>query len=306
MVKLGQAGAAAPEQTSPISPCGGTSNMDARVVGDFGREWAAFDQSGLPAAELQRLFNGYFSIFPWDALPSGAAGFDAGCGSGRWARLVAPRVGKLCCVDASAAALNVARRNLQDHSNVSFCEASVGDLPFPDGSMDFGYSLGVLHHVPDTQGALSACTAKLKPGAPFLVYLYYALETRPAWFRAVWRCADLVRQITSRLPSPLKHAVCGLIAAVVYWPLARLARAFPDRTIPLSAYKDASYYTMRTDALDRFGTRLEQRFTRAQIAGMMTQAGLVDLQFSEGEPYWIAVGVKAKSSPTIQSSDPAA
>ena len=291
MAKLEQV-SAAPEKTSAS---GGAieQNMDARVVSDFGREWAAFDQSGVPEAELQRSFHSYFSIFPWDALPTGAAGFDAGCGSGRWAKLVAPRVGKLFCVDASSAALGVAIRNLQDHSNVSFCEASVGALPFPDGSMDFGYSLGVLHHVPDTQGALSACVAKLKSGAPFLVYLYYALETRPAWFRAVWRCADLVRQITSRLPSFLKHAVCGLIAAVVYWPLARLARAFPNRTIPLSAYKDASYYTLRTDALDRFGTRLEQRFTRAQIAEMMTRAGLVDLRFSETEPFWVAIGTKA-------------
>ena len=301
MVKLDQASVTAPAGTSPAPETALEQNIDARVVGDFGREWAAFDQSGLSDAERQRLFDGYFSIFPWDALPADAVGFDAGCGSGRWAKLVAPRVGKLSCVDASAAALSVANRNLKGHPNVSFCEASVGALPFPDGSMDFGYSLGVLHHVPDTQGALSACVTKLKPGAPFLVYLYYALETRPAWFRAVWRCADLVRQMTSRLPSLLKHAVCGLIAAVVYWPLARFSRAFPDRTIPLSAYKDASFYTMRTDALDRFGTRLEKRFTRAQITEMMIRAGLVDVRFSETEPYWVAVGTKDQHRSPVQS-----
>jgi hypothetical protein len=49
---------------------------------------------------------------------------------------------------------------------------------------------------------------------------------------------------------------------------------------------------MRTDALDRFGTRLEQRFTKQQIARMMESAGLENIQFSEKVPYWCALGIK--------------
>ena len=49
---------------------------------------------------------------------------------------------------------------------------------------------------------------------------------------------------------------------------------------------------MRTDALDRFGTRLEQRFTRNKIDEMMRAAGLERIIFSEAEPYWCAVGFK--------------
>jgi hypothetical protein len=62
--------------------------------------------------------------------------------------------------------------------------------------------------------------------------------------------------------------------------------------IPLSFYRDHTFYTMRTDARDRFGTPLEQRFTRVQIAQMMQEAGLVDVKFSTGAPYWCVVGVK--------------
>jgi len=49
---------------------------------------------------------------------------------------------------------------------------------------------------------------------------------------------------------------------------------------------------MRTDALDRFGTRLEHRFTRAEIQEMMEAAGLKDIVFSEREPFWVACGVR--------------
>ena len=63
--------------------------------------------------------------------------------------------------------------------------------------------------------------------------------------------------------------------------------------MPLGYYADRSLYTMRTDAYDRFSTRLEQRFTRAQIERMMLDAGLTGLRFSDSEPYWCAVGVRA-------------
>src|SRR5262245_28662768 len=128
---------------------GDPENLDLATVRDFGREWRRFDQSSVSHAELARMFGEYFAIFPWESLPHDAVGFDAGCGSGRWAALVAQRVGHLHCVDASAAALAVAKTNLAGLRNVSLHEAALDAMPLPDASMDFGYSLGVLHHLPD-------------------------------------------------------------------------------------------------------------------------------------------------------------
>jgi len=48
---------------------------------------------------------------------------------------------------------------------------------------------------------------------------------------------------------------------------------------------------MRTDAYDRLCTRLEQRFTQAQIEQMLT-AGFDEIHFSDNVPYWCAVGRK--------------
>ena len=143
-------------------------NLDVKTVEGFGDEWKRFDQSGLSEDELSERFNQYFSLFPWEALPKGAVGFDVGCGSGRWARRVAPRVARLLCMDASFQVLEVARGTLFELENCEFVHASVGGLPVRDESMDFGYALGVLHHVPDTAAAIKECADKLKPGAPFL------------------------------------------------------------------------------------------------------------------------------------------
>ncbi len=276
-----------------------SSNVDTRVTEGFGDEWTRFDQSALPAAARAEIFDAYFRCFPWSSLPPRAVGADFGCGSGRWAAVVAPRVGKLYCVDASEGALRVARRNLVSFGNCEFMLASVAATPIPDTSLDFAYSLGVLHHIPDTAGGLASCVRKLKPGAPFLLYLYYSFDNRPGWYRAAWSIANLARAVISRLPYGLRYWISQLIAAGVYWPAAQFAHlasrlGFEAAHLPLRFYAGKPFYVMRTDALDRFGTRVERRFTRPEIEQMMQAAGLFAIEFSDEPPFWCAVGCRAE------------
>jgi SAM-dependent methyltransferase len=273
-------------------------NIDETTVRSFGEEWSAYDQRRLSGDErTARRFDEYFAIFPWDLLPDAAMGADVGCGSGRWALRVAPRVGVLHCIDASERALAVARRNLAGQANCRFHHASVDAIHLPPNSLDFCYSLGVLHHVPNTLAGIEACVALLKPGAPLLLYLYYALDHRPWWYRAIWKGTDIVRRGIARLPYWAKRVLTEVIAFAVYLPIARLCalieRLGGDPTgLPLSWYRDKSFYTMRTNAFDRFATPLEQRFSRAQIETMMHNAGLDEICFSEGPPFWCAVGIR--------------
>ena len=273
-----------------------SNNMDAKTVASFGDEWSRYDQSSMSYSEASEIFMEYFSIFPWDMLPSNPVGFDMGCGSGRWAKFVAPKVGRLNCIDPSSA-LDIARRNLIDFKNVEYIKASVSESGIPINSQDFGYSLGVLHHVPDTESAINSCVSILKPGAPLLVYLYYAFDNRGWVYRLLWRASDLVRRIICKLPSRFKHLVTDVIAAIVYFPLARLSLLLDKVginavSIPLFFYRNHSFYTMRTDSRDRFGTPLEQRFTKQQIKSYMEHSGLIDIKFSDNAPYWCAVGIK--------------
>lgn len=274
-------------------------NTDPRTVEGFGDEWTRFDQMEMSKKDVTQLFESYFSIFPWETLPKDAVGFDLGCGSGRWAKLVSPLVGKLHCIDPSKA-IEVARKNLRTHTNCEFHHASVDGIPLADKSMDFGYSLGVLHHIPDTRAALAACVSKIKPGAPFLLYLYYAFDNRPLWFKVIWKISEGIRLVVSRLPHGMRYFASQIIACLVYWPLARVAKLlelmnFDVSNFPLAFYRDRGFYVMRTDALDRFGTCLEQRFSKTEILEMMKYAGLENIKFNDRAPFWCAIGY-AKAS----------
>lgn len=271
-------------------------NLDFHVVQGFGDEWSRFDQSELSAEELQEMFDNYFNIFPWEKLDKNSIGFDLGCGSGRWAKLAAPRVGKLHLIDASADALAVARRNLEGVENCEFHHASVDAITPEVDNCDFGYSLGVLHHIPDTEKGLRECIARLEPGAPFLLYLYYALDSRPWTYRAIWKASDVVRRGVCKLPNSLRYGASQVLAGILYYPLARTALLLENmgmnvENIPLAQYRNSSFYVMRNDALDRFGTRLERRFTKKEMRLMMERCGLENITFSETS-FWTAVGYK--------------
>ena len=62
--------------------------------------------------------------------------------------------------------------------------------------------------------------------------------------------------------------------------------------LPLSYYSDKSLNVIRNDSLDRFGTPLEQRFSKLKIKEMMEKSGLYNITFSENQPYWHAIGQK--------------
>lgn len=271
-------------------------NTDDQVIKDFGDEWNTYEQGDIPEHELSRLFSLYFKNFPFEKLSDSATGFDMGCGSGRWAKFVAPKVNHLTCIEPSSA-INSAKRLLSSELNISFLKESVYKCSISSESQDYGYSLGVLHHLSDPQLALNQCCSLLKPGAPFLLYLYYSLDSRPLLFRIIWSIADMLRVFIARMPYKLRSATTDLIALLIYLPIARICNVLNGigintDDVPLSFYSSLSLGTMKTDARDRFGTLVERRFTRDQIKKMCETAGMEKISFNEHPPYWVCIAYK--------------
>jgi ubiquinone/menaquinone biosynthesis C-methylase UbiE len=273
-------------------------NIDQNVVEDFGNEWKSFTQKNLSQDDLELGIKSYFRIFPFDKINKESIGADFGCGTGRWVSALAPHVKKIYCIDPSAA-VEVAKENLsQTFQNLSFERADISENSIPENSLDFGYCLGVLHHIPNTQIALNDCIKKLKSNSPFLLYIYYKFDNQPFWYFYLWKLSDLFRQIICKLPYRLKLFLTFFIALLIYLPIARLGNiieflGLPVKSWPLSDYRKKTFYTMRTDSLDRFGTKLEHRYTRDEIKKMMQLSGLEKIKFDEDNaPYWCAVGYK--------------
>lgn len=271
-------------------------NINKEVVEDFGNEWEIYNHKNHEKILIES-FKQYFDLMPKKYLHKNAVGFDAGCGSGRWAKFIAPKVKHLYCIDASNKAIEVAKENLSDIKNCSYECTSINTTILKNESMDFGYCLGVLHHLPKTKEALSCCISKLKRGAPLLIYIYYSFDNKPSWFKLIWKVSDFGRRIISRMPFSLKLIISRLIAIFIYVPFAKISLildklGFDVSNIPLSDFRRKDLYIIFTDALDRFGTKLEKRFSKEEIYIMMDELGLKSIKFSNKTPYWVAIGYR--------------
>lgn len=270
-------------------------NRDDHVISHFGGEWKAFNYlESDQLEEVRAQFAAYVRPLPEDFLADGNLTVaDFGAGSGRWAHFLVEYADQLWLVEPGKESFEILRQRFGNDEKVHLLNETVSENRVPAASLDLAVSLGVLHHLPDTGLGISDIFKKIKPGGYFLCYLYYSLENKPAWYRFVWSITNGFRIGISRMPYLVRRATCEVIAALVYWPLARLSwvvekMGLSSRNIPLHHYRDLNFYVMRNDAYDRFGTSLEQRFTKMEITQMVENAGfdVESLKFSDSEPFW--------------------
>jgi len=211
---------------------------------------------------------------------------DLGCGMGRWSFFLKDHCRALVLVDFSEAIFS-ARRNLAG-ANACFFMGDLTRLPFADDFCDFLICLGVLHHLP--QACLEA-VRRLRRAAPrLLIYLYYALDNRPAYFRALLTPVSALRRMLSRVRSArLRRWFSFAVARLVYRPfvwLGRALRAIGVRAVvPLFEYYETlSNKRMEQDVYDRFFTPIEQRVSRVEIAALSDT--FREVRVSPGLPFW--------------------
>ena len=270
-------------------------SKDNNVIRDFGDEWERFnflDENKLQS--LKEQFDRYMAPLPENLRKrEDLIIADFGAGTGRWSYFLKDFATKLYAVEPAEKAFRVLNSRFIDDSKMVLLHESVESNQIPNNSLDLAVSLGVLHHIADTQGAIQKVAEKIKPGGTFLGYLYYALENKPLLYRALWQLSDFIRKVISRLPKKFKLVLADFIALTIYLPLAKISRILEKfrisvDSVPLHHYRNLSFHVMRNDALDRFGTTLEQRFSKSEIREMLTLSGFAQesIKFSSEEPFW--------------------
>lgn len=249
----------------------------------FGEEWKAFD-SMLP--EHEKEFNEYFDLVDLDTLVDSRV-CDLGCGMGRWSYFLRHRCRELVLVDFSEA-IFVARRNLADSASTLFFMGDLTRLPFRRNFADLVFCLGVLHTLPTN--AINQIRALGEYAPLLLIYLYYALDNRPLYFRLLLSLVTVARTALAHVRNPhLRTSFTWLLALCVYLPMIMLGKLLRPlglaSYVPLyEAYDGKSLHRIRQDVYDRFFTGIEQRFSRQEILQLRDRFSEVTI--SEGLPYW--------------------
>jgi SAM-dependent methyltransferase len=265
------------------------TNEARRTQASFGYEWTEFND---PEPSGQTNFQDYFAGLDLESL-KGKLVLDAGCGMGRHARETGKYAGIVVAVDFSAA-VDQAARNTASQKNVQCIQADLTRLPLRNESFDFVYSLGVLHHIADTEGALRGLVAKLKKGGQLRVYLYWKREGMSGWLLS---CVSAVRLVTTRLPFPVLKFLCWVLSVLLFVGVIvpyRAALALGIRSLeawPLFVYTKYPFQVLYNDQFDRFSAPIEKRYSPEEARQLLTSVGLTDVavQACYG---WVVDGTK--------------
>lgn len=282
--------------TNRIGAVDRATEAKVRTAASFGYEWQRFHQL---RDEWERNFLEYMQPRGPEFF-QGKTVLDAGCGTGRHAYYAASFGAQVTAVDLSDA-IDVARANTASTGRVRTVQADLYNLPFPEESFDFIYSVGVLHHLPDPEGAFRNLLRYLKPGGEALVYLYWWPERQPVK-RSLLACVSALRLVTTRLPHGLLYWLSYPLALSAYAGFVlpyRFLKGVPGclsfaEQLPMKQYASYPFQVCVNDQFDRFSAPIENRYTRAAVQGWMERAGLEEATVL---PNWGWLGSGRKPAP---------
>jgi ubiquinone/menaquinone biosynthesis C-methylase UbiE len=235
----------------------------------FGYQWNAFAKAQLDSANGSHRSRDVFVEKTGLALESlkGKTVLDAGCGMGRFAEVCALAGADVHAIDLSTA-VEAASRNLGHHQNVSFYQADIMNLPFPEGTFDVIYSIGVLHHTPDTKRAFLSLTRLLKPGGRIAIWVY---STR---LRLMFG-GEVLRMVTPRLSKPVLMKAARLAIPMYHVHRLPLVGLATRALLPTSLNPDPEWRWL--DTFDWYSPRYQWKHTYPEVQEWFRQAGLIDL-----------------------------
>jgi SAM-dependent methyltransferase len=203
---------------------------------NFGKQWNLFrtTQIDRPAEGQTQSEERFFKTTGWSPEQlDGEDVLEVGSGAGRFSRVVLERTrARLWSVDYSSAVdANFANNASLAPDRFRLFQASIYELPFPDGSFDKVFCMGVLQHTPDFEDSVRALIAKAKPGGQIVVDFY---PVKGFWTKL--HAKYLLRPLTRRMSH---ERLLRLIEANVGWMmrlshlLSRARLGVLNRFIPL-------------------------------------------------------------------------
>lgn len=240
----------------------------------FGKEWTWFNtlqldsRSGRGESEAT-----LHDCTGWtDQDYRGRLVLDAGVGTGRFAEIASMHGAEVVGIDLSAA-VDSAYGNIGLREGVHIIQADIFALPFRPATFDLAYSIGVLHHTPDTERAFAAVAATVVPGGGMAVYLYHR-------YGIGFRASDVIRKVSTKLPFKLTLGLSAL--AIPYYYLCRipvLGKAL-QLAWPISMHEDWRWRWL--DTFDWYSPAYQWKLLYPEVVRWFRANGFRDINIFDG------------------------
>jgi len=253
----------------PPGPEGDWWNAERRTIRSYSYQWRKFKQ----------MFPEWEQVFLDSTRPltpeffAGKFGLDAGCGFGRSLYYAATYGAEMIGIDLSEA-IEAARENTRHFPNVHLIQADIFHPPIRPGSLDFAYSIGVLHHLPDPKRGFLSLTPLIREGGVMSIWVYLRGRGRQiAWLTRM-------RALSTRMPLWMVNLWALMLAAAqwVLWILPHriltaLGLSRLARHIPFALYAKYPFRVLHTDWVDGLAVPLQTYYRADEIRTWFEEGG---------------------------------
>lgn len=265
-----------------------SNNLQNKTIRDFGTQWTKF--------KTNDGYYGSFDMFKDIIYPLkveeifGKKVAEIGSGTGRIVKmLLAAEVNHVVAIEPSDAFYTLFE-NLNDRlDRVALYKITGEHLSEVCSGLDYVFSIGVLHHIPDPDPVIKSAYDSLRPSGTFVIWLYgkegngfYLLIT------------ETIRKITTQLP----HSALKALSFLMNFPLNIYILICKYLKLPLYRYMTEVLGKMTSEKrrlviYDQLNPAYAKYYSRAEAMALLEKSGFIDLKIHHRHGYsWTVIGTK--------------
>lgn len=260
-----------------------------KTIADFGDQWTTYTENEGYYASQEMLHDILGPLLDPKAL-EGQACAEVGAGTGRISSmLLNSGAGHVTAIEPSRA-ISVLEKNMARYKDRVTVVGDSGET-FDLRDLDYIFSIGVLHHIPDPAPTVRRMHDALKPDGTAVIWLY-GREGNKAYLTLV----EPLRWLTRKLPVRVNAA----LAALLYVPLAAYIALCRFLPLPMRHYMrnvlaPIGGKAIRLVIIDQLNPMWAKYYTGEEARRLLEAVGFVDVQLYHRHGYsWTAVGRRAQ------------
>ncbi len=262
--------------------------LKTQTIQDFGGQWTHFQTNEGYIGSLKLLQDFLGPLLNTQEL-SGKRVADIGSGNGRIVEmLMAAEVSHVVAIEPSKA-FEVLQHNTAHWGNQVQCLKLQGEALPHEPPLDYVFSLGVIHHIPDPVTTLQAAFRALQPGGRLVIWVY-GKEGNELYLAL----SQSLRLLTVKLPHSFLLGVSWFLYPFLVGYMT-MCRWLP---LPLRSYmRNLIQRLSRQDRIltiyDQLNPAYAHYYTRDEIKASVEAAGYTDVELYHRHGYsWTVIGTK--------------
>jgi SAM-dependent methyltransferase len=189
---------------------------------------------------------------------------DAGVGAGRFADVASRFGAEVIGVDLSDA-VNAAYENIGNRPNIHLVQADIFQLPFRKDTFDLIFSIGVLHHTPDTRKAFQNLVPLLKKYGEIAIWVYDS-------YTPFKKITNVFRKVTTKIPRRTMYYL-STVAVPLYY--LKPFRKTLEGVFRLCMHRNWKWRWL--DTFDYYSPAFQWKHTYPEVFQWFQEAGLKEI-----------------------------